>query len=249
MALLTDGNISSLDDLRRYDSAVLAVADAEQIDLAGKIELATAELGIEIDEFLAWRLGEARGTGLGNVVVTAPLKQWHTLRVLSHVYGDAQGNHVSGRYALKWAEYSRRAAWASATLYGMGVGICATPVPRAKKPQVRTVPGPAAPVAYHVRVAWRNSFGETGAASEAVIHVPEPSGLIAVLAVEAPAGAVGFDVYAGSGPEEISRQNDRAVPAGSEWFLPDTGLIVGAEPPEGQAPDWYIRNDRVLHRG
>ena len=69
MALFTDGPIATLDDLRRYDSAVLDVVSAEGIDIEAKIEIAQREIGLEITSFLV-RNGVVRRE-LTNVIVTS----------------------------------------------------------------------------------------------------------------------------------------------------------------------------------
>jgi len=255
MALFTDGGITEVAELEAYDSALLRVSNAEGVDLTAKQRLAGSEIGIAIEEFLVRRTGllpssdPASGRALGNVVVTPPLKQWHTLLTLALVYGDVEGNHVKGRYAAKAQDYRRRVKWAAETLFRIGVGMTFRPIPRVKQPLVRTVAGAAPVETYDVRVAWRNGAGESGAPSEAVIYTTGSAGVIGVTAPAAPAGVTGFDVYAGGGGGEVTRQNSEAVAPGTEWIMPAGGLVAGAALTAGQSPDRYVRNDRVLRRG
>ncbi len=255
MALFMDGNISSIDDLRSYDTSVLRVADAEKVDLSAKLELARTEIGIELEEFISRRCGREAGwpgsgaPGLQNVVITPVLKQWHTLRTLALVYADVHANLVDSRYKGKWEEHWRRARWAAEMLFRTGLGFVSDPVARAARPEVRVLPGDAPASVYGIAVAWRNRREESGAASDTVIQTLSTSGLIAVRAVRPPANAAGFDVYAGTSPEVLSRQNTTPIEPDGEWVLPATGLVSGDPPPVGQQPEWVVRNDRVLQRG
>lgn len=255
MSLFTGGNISNVEDLRSYDTSVLEVASAENVDLAAKLELARTEIGIELEEFMARRCGRnaglpgASGPALANVVVTPVLKQWHTLRTLSLIYADVQANLVDSRYEGKWKEHRQRAQWAAEMLFRIGVGFVGDPVAKAEQPQVRALPGNLPAATYYVRVAWRNRRDESGVASDPVIHTLAGAGVIGVQAFQPPPNAVGFDVYAGPVEAEISRQNSALINPAREWVLPETGLVDGEPLPGGQQPDWYMRNDRILQRG
>ena len=52
MALFTDGNICSTEDLRQYESSILDVASTEGIELEAKLKLAQREIGVAITAFL-----------------------------------------------------------------------------------------------------------------------------------------------------------------------------------------------------
>jgi hypothetical protein len=52
MALFTDGNIASIEDLKEYESAVLQAASIEGIDITAKLKLAQREIGFEIASFI-----------------------------------------------------------------------------------------------------------------------------------------------------------------------------------------------------
>ncbi len=255
MPLFSDGSISSMDDLRAYDSAILDLTEAEGIPLAAKIELAAFEIGIELEEFLRKRAGGGAsfsadpGGDVSQAVVTPALKQWHTLRTLALIYGDVHGNHFKGRYEQKWKDYQRRSRWAAETLYRTGVGLVYRPVARAEAPEVRVLAGIPPGATYHVRVAWRNSAGESGAASDRTITTVVTTGVIGVTALNPPPNAESFDVYVGASESEIRKQNSAPVAIDSEWVMPETELAEGDPPPSGQEPDWWLRNDRVLQRG
>ena len=255
MPLFSDGSISSMEDLRAYDSAILDLAEAEGIPLAPKIKLAATEIGIELEEFLRQRAGGGAsfsadsGADVSQVVVTPALKQWHTLRTLALIYGDVHGNHFKGRYEQKWKEYQRRSRWTAEKLYQTGIGLVHRPVARAEAPEVRVLAGTTAEATYHVKVAWRNSAGENGAASDSTIASVVTAGVIGVKALNSPPSAESFDVYAGDSETDIRKQNGAPVAAGEEWVMPETGLVDGDPPPAGQEPDWWLRKDRVVQRG
>ena len=255
MALFTDGEISTVEDLRAYDTAVLEVASAEGVDLTAKLEIARSEIGVELEEFIGKRTGDGSAefggasTSIDNVVVTPALKQWHTLLALALIYGDVQGNHRHTGYQTKWQEYRRRARWASDSLWRTGVGLVWSPLPKPAAPALRSAPGTLAPRTYFVRVAWGNRSGERSEASGLAILTLDNAGTIAVTALNAPATAAGYDVYAGVTEDGLARQNAALVGPGEEWVLPESGLAPGAGLPQGQQPDWRLRNDRVLQRG
>ncbi|MCP5112649.1 MAG: hypothetical protein GY953_17635, partial [bacterium] len=198
MPLFSDGNISSLDDLRAHDSAILEMAEAEEVSLTAKIEIGATEIGIELEEFLRKRAGGGGsftadpGAGVSQVVVTPALKQWHTLRTLALVYGDVHGSHFKGRYEEKWKDYQRRSRWAAETLYRTGIGLVHRPVARAEAPELRVLSGSTPPATYHVQVAWRASSGGNGAASDVVIAPVVATGVIGVKAVNPPPNAESF---------------------------------------------------------
>ena len=165
------------------------------------------------------------------------------------IYGDVAGNHMNSRYASKWKDYRTRARWASDTVHRIGIGIAAAPLAKAPQPIVRTEPGATPVDTYHIRIAWRGANGANGAGSDVLIYTVDQDGLPAVRAEAAPDNAVGYDVYIGNEADSISRQNLALVAPGDEWTPPTTGLIAGEAPPDGQSPDWFVRNDRVFLRG
>jgi hypothetical protein len=255
MPLFSDGSISDIDDLRAYDAAILDVAGVEGVDLSAKLRLASTEIGIELTEFLRKRAGGGSGAvyqteaDVAHVVATPALKHWHTLRTLALIYGDLHGRQLNSRYSEKWKQCRERSRWAADTLFRTGVGLVHVPVAKAGMPELRTVAGTLAPATYHVKVAWKNRTGGTGAPSDTVIHTTETSGVLAVNAVRPPLNAVSYDVYAGLSEADITRQNDLPIDCGQQWTMPETGLIAGEAAGAGQEPDWVLREDRVLQRG
>jgi hypothetical protein len=246
MALFTDGNASDVADLHAYDAAVAEVAAAEGVALQAKLELAMQEIGAELEEFLVRTTGGQ--AALSQVVVTPALKQWHTLRTLSLIYGDIHHSHVNRRFERKWTDYRMRARWAAETLFRIGVGLVSEPIPKAAAPRVRTLAGGLDPGTYMVKVAWVNARGETGAASDPVVWTLASRGALGVRAVDPPSAAAGFHVYVGGSERELARQT--ATPRGleTEW-VSGAELERGSTAPTGQEPEQYVRNDRILRRG
>jgi hypothetical protein len=245
MALFTDGAISTMEDAAAYESSILDVTTTEGIDLQGKLKLAQEELGVELEGFMAGRQIVA---ALENVVVTEPMKKWHVFQTLTLVYRDAYNRQLNDRYLGKRREYERLARWAWEALLQCGIGIAARPLKKACKPELSTVVGGGGAAVYYVRVAWSDGKQEGCPSDLAVISVPAGS-LAAVKAVNAPAGAVSWSVYAGYAATELARQNEAGLLAGDVWTAPAAGLATGAAPGTGQAPDYFVRAGRVLPRG
>jgi hypothetical protein len=186
---------------------------------------------------------------VSHVVLTPPLKRWHTVHTLAVFYRDVYSNQVNDRYGGKWKQYRQLSQEAANMLFRLGVGLVTSPVPRAGPPEITAMQGGVEPAMYYVQVAWRNQSGDTGAPSAPLTYLTETAGLLKVTAVHPPENAVGYDVYVGRFEEEISRQNTLPVDAGQAWTMPETGLISGDRPGSGQAAEWFLRANRVLQRG
>ncbi len=253
MALLTDATVSTISELLGYESAVLEVAKTQGIDLAAKLVLAQQEIGIEVQAFLT-RHGGTDGMSWGapdlkNVVVTEPLHKWHIFQTLSLVYRDAYHSQLNDRFLGKWKEYGRLAKWASDALFQTGIGMVADPISQADRPELSSAPGTLPARTYYIRTAWVNASGAEGAPSDlAVLSLGEGS-LLAVTAVNPPASARGWNVYAGLSHSELALQNGPAVAVGQAWVEDHAGLKAGRKPGAGQAPGWHQRADRTLQRG
>src|SRR5689334_1908872 len=111
MALFSDGPASTIEDLHGHDTQLLDVANVEGIDVTRKLTLAQEDLGLELRVLLARLSGSSdvgilgSGPGIDHVVVTPPLKLWHTYRALELVYRDAFNSQLNDRYAGKRDEY------------------------------------------------------------------------------------------------------------------------------------------------
>jgi len=259
MALFTDGLISTIEELLRYESAILDVAKIEGIDLTTKLKLAEEEIAVELHTFLA-RVNYTTQYGEittvvpwrpDQIVVTEALHKWHTFRALSITYRDAYNRQLNDRYQGKWQEYDKLAAWAAGALFDSGVGVVYAPVPRAQKPELTVVAGSLPAATYYVAVTWEGAAGAEGAPSElAAITLPAGKSL-SVKPVDPPDGATGWNVYAGYSGTDSGRQNDSPLGAAQAWVEPASGLKKGQATGSGQAPDIYLRQAvrRIFDRG
>jgi hypothetical protein len=247
MALFTDGTITTLEDLRGYESEIYNLAATENIDLSQKAVLAQQELEME----LTARFFRDDPAGLRRAVVTPALRLWHTFHTLELAFRDAYNSHLNDRYQGKWKEYERQARRAYDNLLASGVGMAANPVPKAPAPQVAASPGvPSAGGIYWVRAAWVNAAGEAGCASDAAAIETEAGwGIAAYIAEPAPEGVAGWNVYAGASAAATLQQNAAPLALGATWVLPESGPGNGAPAGQGQAPSSYQRFERVFRRG
>lgn len=252
MPLLNDGPISQIEDLRSYETSVLDTAHVESVTLSPKFDMAQREVSTEILRFLISQLepGEAVAPAiLDRVVVTDPLLRWHTLHTLELFFRDVHHNQINDRYKAKWLAYEKEARQAQRLLFEVGVGLVATPLFRPKSVNVSSVPGVVTgPVL--IRASWLRGTSES-AASDAVLFDPgnETNGPAVSLSGPAPAGATGWHVYAGLPDSAVTRQNSEPLEIGASWMMPPAGLVEGALPAAGQAPERWIRQRRVFLRG
>jgi hypothetical protein len=257
MALFTDGIISSAEDLAAHDSSVMTVAATEGIDLSQKAALAQEELGVELLAVLPRvegydaQFSSGRMEQLGGVVVTPPLRLWHAFRTLELVYRDAYNSQLNDRYKGRWEEYRKLAKWAAGRLLETGVGIVVEPVPQAGQPLLSTGAGPGAgaEATYYTRVAWVNRRGEEGAAGEwGLLVVPAGSSLV-VQPGAPPEKATGWNVYVGTAPDALTRQNAEPLAVGDAWRLEGAPAGDGPRPGDGQRASFMRALPRVLQRG
>jgi hypothetical protein len=264
MALFTDAPISTLDQLAAQDTAVLDVASNEGIDATVKISLAQDELGVELTSAFSrsafsrtspsiWWPGSVATSlsilQLPNIVVTPPLRLWHTFRTLELVYRDAYGNQLNDRYAAKWKKYQDLAKWASVMLFQAGIGVVSNPIAVAGSPEVDLLSGLQPATMYFVQVAWLNATSEEGMASPVTsINAPDQNS-VQVTPSQPPANAVAWNVYAGVAVDSITLQNTTPLGTDQTWLMPSTGLVQGRSPASGQDPNYYSQAPRFLQRG
>jgi hypothetical protein len=245
MALFTDGEVSTIEDLRGYDSQLLDVAHTEGIDVTQKLRLAQEEIAAELATLLA-RVGRS-SIALQQVVVTAPVKAWHTFLALELVYRDAHHSQLNDRYAAKRDEFRRRVKWAYDKVIEIGLGMASDPVGRAAPPNLQTCAGGLPEGTCYIAVAWTNAAGVEGAGSEpAVIELA--GGSFSVQASAGPANVKGWNVYCGTAPESLTLQNASPLSPGETWVQPDTmrtGRMTGCR----QAPDYLLPVPRMIQRG
>ncbi len=244
--LFCDGRISTIEELMEYESSILEVAGTEGIDLTIKLGLAQEELTVDLLTFLAGRDGVA----LTSVAVTEPLHKWHTFQALALIFRDAYHKQLNDRYLGKWQEYQRMARWAMESLLHTGMGFVSDPIAKAAAPRTGVAAGSRGAAVYFAQVAWVNAAGAEGMPSELAVQEILTNGLLTVTAITPPANAVSWNVYVGTSPDMLTRQNTAPLAPGETWVEPESGVTTtGAAPGTGQGPDWYLRTGRVLHRG
>jgi hypothetical protein len=248
MALFTDGDVSSIEDLRGYDTQLLDVANTEGIDVTRKLKLAQDEIAAEIATMLARRAWFNAPLNPGRVVVTAPLKLWHMFLSLELVYRDAYRSQLNDRYAGKRDEFHGMVKWAWDKLIETGLGLVDDPVARAATPHVLPAAGALPDGTYYVAAAWTNAAGAEGASSiPATIEIA--GGSLAVQAGPGPANVKGWSIYAGTSPVSLTRQNDAPLAPGVTWMQPNTLSASGRPAGCGQPPDYLLPVPRTMQRG
>jgi len=254
MALFTDGLVSGMEDLTAQDTQLTNVASVEGIDVTQKLALAREELAVEIATLLggSHRAGDAfwltAAPKIDNVVVTPPLRLWHTFRTLELIYGDAFSSQLNDRYGAKRDQFHERAGWAYERLLALGLGIVWSPVPRAKPPLVASAAGNLANGTYYVAMTWVNGKGEQGAPSVAT-GITTATCTLSVQPGEPPSCATGWNVYVGSDPEVLWRQNVSPIALCQNWVQPNAIVSGGTGPGCGQEPDCLMPIPRVILRG
>jgi hypothetical protein len=259
MALFTDGQLNAIIDLQNYEARILDVASGEGIDLAGKIALAQDEVANELLMFLLKRMpfpesqwvaqpAIRQKIGVSDVVATKPLRQWHAHKTLAFVYRDAYNNQLNDRYKGKWTEYEQLAKTSSQNYLRIGVGIVTGPLPKACTPVLNTIVGNGLAATYYVAVTWVNQAGQEGSPSDVDQITISVGRQLAVAAVKPPANASGWNVYVGASPSGLALQTSTPVGIGSTWTM--TGaLSAGAQPGDGQQPNWYLVDHHAIERG
>jgi len=254
MALFVDGPSSSVSDLTDQDSGLLDVALDNGINVTTKLRLAHEEIRTDLQLWLlkprpALPTPWAAVLHIGQAVVTPPLKRWETMHALALVYRDAYFSQLVDRYQAKWQEYSRLTRDAREDLVASGLGLVTDPVPRAALPLLTTAPGPQSGGTFYASVAWVNAAGQEGAASEAASITIGEGNLTVVTAVNAPASAAGYRVYAGTALNAMYLQNTTLLPVATPFLYVPGEVTQGPLPGFGQKPDYMRPLKRTLLRG
>lgn len=252
MALYTDQNITTIADLKKYESAVLDLAGSEGIELDTKLNLAHTEVGLTLAVFLKREMDSLSGLEdpLAGVVVNDSLRHWSVLHALAVLYRDLYSNQLNDRYLAKWRQYEKLADEARALVLEYGVGVVLTPVSRGARPQISIEAAAGTPpITYYSAVSWTSGLAGEGVVSEMVVTELEPDQTMRVDAGVPVRNATGWNVYAGTSPYALFQQNAQAIEPWTSWVMPLGGLVAGRTPKNGQAADFVIRRNRVLQRG
>jgi hypothetical protein len=252
--LLTDGFPNDTESLRVYESGVLDVANMESIDLVVKLRLALDEVSEDILDILLSHSTESvamlrRTKGVSDVVVSAQMKRWHAVHTLEVFYRDAFNNQLNDRYQVKALEYQELSRAARQHTVRFGIGLVNNPIPRADIPQVTFTFGSPSAASYYIQVSWVSATGQEGAASVLMAFDGAANQVPVIQAVNPPAGATGFNVYAGLAPTGLALQNSSSVAVGGSFTLTEAGPISGNAPGSGQVPDSYVTGGSNFTRG
>ncbi len=257
MALFTDTGIITLDDLLGYENSLVQVSSSHNIDVDTKINLAVASVG---DKLLLWltKMGPAdpqwlqrRQLGLSTVVVTSNLQRWLCFDSLMRFFAEAYNVQLNTRFQGKFTEYQTLASDAEAMAFTSGLGLVYAPLPEPTLPLVTVSAGTASAEGMFVQTAWTDKYGNEGALSpvNGVILTADSSITVVMTESKPPPAATGWNLYASTQSDTLTRQNSSPLALGASWQLPDGGLIVGASPVNGQQPNFYLTLARELQRG
>jgi hypothetical protein len=252
--LLTDGFPNDTESLRVYESGVLDVANMESIDLVVKLRLALDEISEDVLDILLSHSTDMvamlrRTKGVSDVVVSPQMKRWHALHTLEVFYRDAFNNQLNDRYQVKALEYQELSRAARQHTVRFGIGLVNNPIPRADGPHVTFTFGLSSAASYYIQVSWVSSTGQEGAPSVLMAFDGASNQVPVIEAVNPPAGAAGFNVYAGLTPTGLALQNSSPVAVGGSFTLNETGPVSGNAPGSGQVPDSYVTGGSSFTRG
>jgi hypothetical protein len=250
MGLFVDGDLSTAEDLRKYESSILDVASSEGIALDAKIELAQRELVVQLQAFLAQRRSSTGTFGLRNVLVTEALSQWHTLLCLAAIYRDAYNSQLNDRYGGKWREYVRLAERSASLALDIGLGMTSDPLPRPAVPACSIIAGGSGQAhTLFLEIAWVDVKGYRSSKSQQIAFSAGEGEWIRVEPVDAPVNATGFHVYAGLTPDTATRQTASALAMSEVWTEPSSGLHSMLTDVLQQQPDFVVERIRSWSRG
>lgn len=259
MALFTDSDVITLDDLLQFEGSVVQVSSTHGIDVQAKIKLATDEIGDKLMLNLL-RAGQSdpqwlnrAKIGLSTVVITPTLFRWLCFDSLVRVYAEAYNVQLNTRFQGKWNEYRQQSDAAGELCLTSGVGVVLNPLPKPPIPTISTETGSLQASSIFVQVTWVDRLGNESASSpvNGVILNGSASIQVSIAQVgsQAPITAVGWNIYANTSQGGLMRQNSSPVAIGSTWQMPTNGLIWGTSPRNGQTPDVTVACVRRWQRG
>ena len=257
MALFTDADIVTLDDLLEYENSLAQVSSSHNIDVDTKISLATAAIS---DKLLLWLMkmgsgdpqwSQRRQLGLSTVVVSSTLQRWLCFESLARFFGEAYNVQLNTRFQGKWTEYKKLSADAADMTFIAGLNLVSNPLPKPALPAVTVTSGFAPAEAIFVQTAWTDSGGNEGALSPVNgVVLNAASGIsVAMADIRTPAAAIGWNLYASTDAQTMTRQNMAPLAIGANWLLPGAGLIEGPSPINGQQPNLHATLAKELQRG
>ncbi|MFL6451365.1 MAG: hypothetical protein ACJ746_27365 [Bryobacteraceae bacterium] len=258
MALFTDSDVVTLDDLLQFESSLIQVSSTHGIDVETKIRLAVDEIGDKILLCLlqAGAPSQWMGTtelGLCNVLVSSPLYRWICFNSLARVYAEAYNVQLNTRFQGKWTEYQQQANQAANLVMASGIGVVTHPLPKPGLPTISMCQGTIAVPAIFVQVAWTGNQMQESAPSAiagAVLNgAAEIKIALSEISTDIPESATGWNVYAGTAQERLTLQTETPQRLDQFWQIPPSGLVSGRKPRLGQSADLTIVFSKRLQRG
>jgi len=259
MALFTDAQILTIDDLLPFEASLVQVASSHDINVDQKIALAVNSVGEKLLLLLndtgmsdpQWL--SRRMIGLSTVVVTPPLQRWLCFEALARFFAEAYNVQLNTRFEGKWKEYQDETKFAADQTIQAGLGIVFKPLPKPKMPEVSVQQGNAPAESLFVQTSWLDAQGNEGALSPVNGLVTSNGSSISVQmaegALRSPPAAFGWNIYLGSSANEITLQNGNPLTIGSTWGLPASGIVDGPQPGSGQLPNYIVPVSRQIRRG
>jgi hypothetical protein len=259
MALFTDPDVVTLNDLLQFESSLIQVSTTHGIDVETKITLATNTIG---DKLTLWLLSagaadpqwmQRRVLGLSTVVVTPALYRWICFDSLSRFFAEAYNVQLNTRFQGKWTEYQQQAQDGADMVFMSGLGIVYEPLPEPAMPVVVLGSGEILAESFFAQTTWVDSKGNESAPSPVNGQLLQNFSSVTVMAASSgtkvPAGAVGWNIYASTTNANLARQNAVPLPLGSSWQLPSIGVVAGPAPSAGQHPDFFLTLTKRILRG
>ena len=244
MALIVDGSWCEVDDLQAYDGSVTTVASEENINLTAKMSQSEAWITDRVEAFLRWQ----STLTVQNARIDDRLKRWHLANVLAMLYRDASFSQANDRFEKKWKVFEQDATQRKAEYFLSGVPYVANPVRRPSAPTVAVIAGVQPVGAYRVSITRLDTAGHESAPSE-LTAVQAAAGNGFTVAANGLAENDRWNVYATGDNLPMRKQNEDALAAGATWALPAIGLSAGKETGDGQRPDGWVKQRRILPRG
>lgn len=258
MALFTDPDVVTLDDLLKFESSLVQVSSTHGIDVETKIRLAVDEIGdkILLGLLQAGAPGQWTGTtelGLSNVVLSSPLYRWICFNSLARVYAEAYNVQLNTRFQGKWTEYQQQATQASNLVLASGLGVVTSPLPKPGLPVIAVSQGPISAPAIFVQVSWTGNQNQESAPSPVAGAVLNGAASVQIVLSEVrsdlPSDATGWNVYAASAQGNLTLQTDVPLSLDEPWQMPTSGIAIGRRAGTGQSPDFTIAFSKRLQRG
>jgi hypothetical protein len=259
MALFTDAEIITLEDLLQFEASLGQVSSSHNINVDQKVALATRVVGEKLMLFLQdagmsdpqWL--SRLVIGLSTVVVTPTLQRWLCFEALARFFAEAYNLQLNTRFEGKWKEYLDETRRATDQALHAGLGIVFKPLPKPLMPEVSIQHGDAPAESLFVRTSWVDAQGNESALSPINGLIVNNQSSITVQTAEgalaSPPAALAWNVYVGSDANRITLQNGNLLTIGSTWSLPASGLVDGEMGGYGQSADFIIPISRQIRRG